>query len=233
MLAHLKEFAPELCRLRGDELILQVIRGAVWRARYAGFSLRGPMQLYLEFMFVFGYGFDTDPQLPWVQDTLLDRSLTDEQSRSTRLYIRSREYLKEVAGPSDVYASAALAKLNILDEFRGSTGRPLEARILEGMEKIYPQKFQAVGDAKLRLLIAKAAQQAALHRLPAEKGTALLAGLMFGFGHEVISDPLYPWVLSTLTDPLTTDREGAVARLYDKTKTYVAAMTQAKAAKNV
>jgi hypothetical protein len=234
MLAHMKEFAPELCRLRGDRVILTVIRSGISRAEGAGFTLRGSIRLFLELLFNFGHGFDSDPQLTWAQDLLIDRSTNDEQSRATRLYIRARNYLNEVAGPDNVYASEALARQDSLRSFAAiPDGRPVENRILDAMRFMHPQKFRAVGEPTLRQIIAKAAQVSAAHRLPAEKGTALLSGLMYGFGHEIATDPLYPWVSGTLEDPLTTDREGAVTRLYEKTKIYVAAMANRRAQRNV
>jgi len=47
---------------------------------------------------------------------------------------------------------------------------------------------------------------------------------MYSFGHDVMNDPLYPWISETLVDPEVTSRERAVSRLYEKAQLYADAI---------
>ena len=65
MVVHSKIFSPRLCEVLGEEQLRVALRRAMARAGGYGFSYRGPIRLFIEFMFLFGSAFDTDPQYPW------------------------------------------------------------------------------------------------------------------------------------------------------------------------
>jgi hypothetical protein len=48
------------------------VRRGVARAVELGFTKRGPIRLFLELEWLFGTGFDTDPQIPWAGEVLSD-----------------------------------------------------------------------------------------------------------------------------------------------------------------
>jgi len=220
LLEHMHQFEPNLCRLRGDEVVRDVIRSGIARAEAIGFNTHGPVQLFVELMFVHGYGFDTDPQLGWVQTALKSAPRFDQELRATRLHIASTEHLNRVVGPDRAYAYAALEKWNSLRSFPVE-GQQTEAKILKATQIVYPQIWEVVGENPLRQVIRKASMTAREHQLPADQGITVLSGLMFGFGHEIVSDPLYPWVSATLSAQRYPDRSQCVAKLYEKTKLYV------------
>ena len=224
LLEHLRQFAPELHRLRGDAVFVPLIRSSIERAQGRGFVLRGPVRQYAEFVFVFGYGFDTDPMLHWARDMMEPDPDGDEMYRAVQLHNRALRYLTAVAGPDNGHALAALTRLEMLGPSTLAGTGPLPDRILAAMRSVYPEKYAAAGESPLRDVIAAAARHAQSLDLPSEAGTVLLAGLMFGFGHEILRDPLYPWVIATLEDPRIADRGAAMRRLFDKVKTYAAAI---------
>jgi hypothetical protein len=224
LLEHMREFAPELHRLRGDAVFVPLIRASIERAQNRGFILRGPVRQYVEFVFVFGYGFDTDPMLHWAHEAQESDRDADEMYRAVQLHNRAMRYLNAVAGPGNSYAFTALTRLEMLGPSTLAGTGPLSDRILAAMASVYPEKFAAAGEPALRHVIAAAARHAQSLSLPADAGTVLLAGLMFGFGHEILRDPLYPWIIATLEDPRITDRGAAMRRLFDKVRTYAAAM---------
>src|SRR5688500_5077019 len=85
LLAHLKEFYPEHTQVIGDDGTRTVIRLGIERAATHDFTFRGPVRFFIELMFKFGSGFDTDPQLRWASAALDDRS-GDQMARAERLY---------------------------------------------------------------------------------------------------------------------------------------------------
>jgi hypothetical protein len=168
-------------------------------------------------MFTVGVDFDTDPQLPWAAAAL---SLEDPSSRAELLYESYQQYRSAVAGPDNEYLRDALRKVRRV-QIEERTDGTYEGGIIAGLQAIYPQKAEHLGEKCLRQRVAIGRQSAAAFSIASYSGVALLTGLMFGFGHGVATDPLYPWVGSALNDPLVEDAHGRVARLRDKTMVYV------------
>jgi hypothetical protein len=223
MVGHLKGFAGKLCEIRGEPCVRQVIRLGIQRAAQYGFTHRGPVRFFIELMFSFGCDFDTDPQYPWIQGTLRDPELADQTLRAEELYSRWQTFMQHVAGPKKRYTLEALRRLDQakLEDAQTLFG-DFEKRIITGLRKIHPQKTQYVGEPALRVLTAKGIETARGYGVTSELGAAVLVALMFGFGHGVTKDPLYPWVSSTLNDPLVKDPNGRAERLYTKAKIYAA-----------
>jgi hypothetical protein len=216
---HVKEFTPRLFSVAGEERIWKVVRLGRSRARNYGFSCTGSFRFYIELMLTFGSDFDSDPQLPWARDALINGS-GHEQVRLDRLFERMSAYLDRVAGPKGEHEIAALEKLDGLPNERLRATGDMAGAIIHGFFEIFPSKCDYVGEEILRELVRRGSGLAQNYALPMAQGTALMAGLMFGFGHGVETDLLYPWVSATLTDPLTSDGAGRVGRLYSKTKIY-------------
>jgi hypothetical protein len=221
MVEHMNAFAPRLCKAAGEAGTRSAIRLGWDRAHRYGFTGRAPITVYLELMFALGSDFDTDPQLYWSAETLTDSSLSDEMVRAQRLSEKSGLYLDEVAGPDNRYAIEALERLQRVDFKDAAKRRRITVdMVIRGMHAVYPQKAVFAGEPALRALVQSAAELAVSFALPADKGTALLAGLMFGLGHGICSDPLYPWIGNTLQDERIVDGHGKVERLLDKLQVY-------------
>jgi len=223
IITHLVSFAPELCGVIGSSGIREAVRLGLNRAREYGFTNRGPARFYVELMFTFGSSFDTDPQLPWAR-VVLNNLATDQMLRANQLYDAMEEYLHDVAGPQNGFAFEALQRLKSvrLDSMpeQGDVARVIR----QALQSTYPQKYAYVGEVAIAQLIYSAAKVARDLGLPAGRGVGVLTGLMFGFGHGILHDPLYPWVRRTLEDPLITGSQGRIERLEAKLWTYVDAM---------
>ena len=70
------------------------------KAGTLGFTLRGPIRLCVELMFLCGSEFDTDPQYPMIGEVL--RSTVPEMQKAERIYRGQLEYLDKVAGPDNI-----------------------------------------------------------------------------------------------------------------------------------
>ena len=227
MVGYLKEFAPRLSEVLNERGVRRVILLGVERAEGYGFTNRGPCRFYLELMFTLGSQFDTDPQLPWAQDVLTDKKITDQMLRADALYRASAGYLDQVLGPENEYAVKALERLGAarLEEY-DLAGDDAVNRALSGMRAMYPQKSDYVGEAVLRLITLRGFALADEYHVASPYGRALMVALTFGFGHRVVADPLYPWMAATLADTSIQEPEERCRRLHRKMKTYVDRMVE-------
>ena len=224
LVEHLRQFASRLYELRGEAGIRAVARSGISRARSRGFTRRGPVRFWLELMFAFGHRFDDDPQLAWVP-LALAAPAADELARASALYTAMQDWQARVDGPDKASAIEALRRVAAAPwATLVGPGEPFEEEALAAMQRIYPEKAAAVGEVALRSVVDAAEAASAARGIDGRAGRALLAGLMFGFGHGVLDDPLYPWVDKTLQGGRHADGNQRAERLSAKTRIYVQAI---------
>lgn len=226
MLAHCREAAPRLTEIRGEDTVRGVIRLGMQRARAHGLTQRGPVRYHIDLMLAFGCDVDSDPQYPWVAASLLDTAGMAELARSEQLHLLVTEHVDAVLGPDNVFAIEALRafrELPLGDHL--SPDRDQRSSVLGALQLVYPGKARRVGEAGLNALYEAACDQAEQHGLPLQPGGGVLAALMFGFGHGITRDPLYPWVAACLADTARPPAE-RLQRLHRKTMTYVDAIVK-------
>jgi len=221
MVQYIQNFAPRLAAVAGEENVRKLVRTGLGRAKAYKLRLRGPMRFYLELMASLGSDFDSDPAIPWARAGLTDETVRDEMERARRLYQRLLVFNEAVSGKENEYGKQALKRILSANpgEFAASP-EPLEEKTVKALELMYPQKADAAGRAALLLLVQRTREKTQRYAIKSQEGAALLTGLMFAFGHGVDTDPMYPWVLTALTDPLIIDEAGRVKRLYDRTRVY-------------
>ncbi|TVQ90195.1 MAG: hypothetical protein EA400_06440 [Chromatiaceae bacterium] len=222
MVAHLAAFSPPLFRAVGATALRTAVTLGMERASGYGLTQRGPVQLYLELMLLFGSHFDRDPQYPWAAAILNDLAAGPQMRRAEQLYAQTRRYREQVAGPDDAYTMAALGRVRAL----AATPLQLDPRdlatgLLRELHAVYPEKAAHVGDAALAGLIHKAITGARRQQFNRPREVALVAVLMLAFGHGCGADPLYPWIGRTLMDPRITDPQARASRLERKALTWL------------
>ena len=85
MLVHLKNFFPDEYQALGDPEIRETIKYGIGKAESYGITTEREVCKYIDLMFVLGQDFDTNPDLPWVQEILQDETLPDPEERMNRL----------------------------------------------------------------------------------------------------------------------------------------------------
>lgn len=217
MLIHLAEFSPPLFKAVGEAPMREVIRFGMSRAERHGFSFRGPVQLYLELMLLFGSHFDSDPQYPWAGEILGNQERGSQMQRADWLHEQAMAYRKNVTGPEDAYTLEALRRIPVFAR------QPLDVSpthfvqdMLREIEQIYPQKAAYVGREALEALIDKGRTGAKRQGFDTERGAALVIVLMLAFGHGCGFDPLYPWIANTLKEDSVGDPKTKAVRLEKK-----------------
>lgn len=222
MVAHLYQFAKRHCEVIGEQNVREVIRLGMERAKMYGLTNRGPVRFYIELMFMFGIAFDTDPQLPWVQEILNSPETQDQMERADRLYDKMIEYLAKVAGRNNEYAIKALRAIHNRVSLPFSFSKELfESEMLSEMKRIYPQKCFYTGEPPLRELIHEAVASAEAYSIQTMRGVALFVVLMFALGHGFAQDPLFPWISRTLQDPRVIGPDQRAERIEAKAVAYL------------
>lgn len=201
MVDHALTFAPRHAASLGDAQLRLCIHTVLSRARSRGFVLRGPLQLWVELAFMFGIGFDTDPQLGGLAEFVRPVSAPDEADELTRA-IHLREAAVSFAGR--IAGHAGELEHAAVERFRGLPFNRLAVQsnqqIIDLLNYIHPEKVEAVGTAPFEQVVRQAGSLAQAHRLDDPAGPAAMALLMFTFGYGCVGDPLFPWIAESLAD---------------------------------
>lgn len=213
MFVHLRGFSPLVVETAGEAQTRKAIHSGAKAAAGYGFTLRGPVRLYLELMILFGSSFDHDPQYSWVADVLTS-SGASEMQRADQLFSETRRYQHDVGGPGDAYTLAALQRLaSRIGQPFTAPAKELVSAVLQEVTEIYPQKATYVGEEGLTALIVSAREEAAKHGFLAAREVGVVASLMFAFGRGCVDDPLYRWIARTLNDERLVDPADRANRL--------------------
>jgi hypothetical protein len=221
MVRHLNEFSPRHCKVIGEPAVREVIRRGIENAGKYGFTNRGPVRLYIELMFMFGSGFDTDPLLGWGAEILKSEAGT-QMERAERLHTKTLEFADTTAGPGFEYAKEAFRRARQVryEDLKVPPG-DFESGCAARLRTGYPQKFDYAGEAAVRAAIREAVGKAREHSITSGQGVVLFVTLGFAIGHAFAEDPLYPWVSGTLKNEAIGDPNKRAERLYSKTMTYL------------
>lgn len=222
LVEHAQGFAPRLATLRGEQALQQLVGAAFGHARAHGFDLRGPVRFWVEMSLAHGLRWFDDPQLVAVTGPLADRHL-DQLARAERVHQALLEHLSQTDGEGRSEARRALRGLLALDwKTLLSHQDDSTAAAIATMRAVHPRRAEVVGQVALQSIAIAASAACRALGLDRPDCHVLLTGLMFGFGHGVLDDPMYPWVRSTLEGArATADRRcEALAR---KTRRYIRA----------
>jgi hypothetical protein len=199
LMRHARSFSPLLASPLDDITLAGVVDKCTSRAEGYGIHDHGFVRLYLELMLSLGADFDTDPQLPWAGKTLRSPSARNQVERVDELYANLTSYLSEVNGPGRVHSREALRRLSMIlsqpENLRRAAGRGIAPML----SIIYPQKYLYAGEPTMQGVVQSAEGAAIQRSLPRPEGTAIIALLMFGLGHGVLTDEMYAWAGSALS----------------------------------
>jgi hypothetical protein len=161
--------------------------------------MQGPVQFFLELMFMFGSYFDTDLQHPWVDQVLENPLFSEELFRAGALHQNMTDYLDKVSGPGNQYAKEALRKTRLLAlEPVAQDPEHLRSELLEQFDQAYAEKCTWLGKERVGAIIDRATQIARANAVTTTRGMRVFAVLAFALGHGFADDPLYPWISNTL-----------------------------------
>lgn len=223
MVEHIKEFFPEHYEILSEPTIRRVIQYGVEQAEKYGFTTERDVCLYINTMIMLGSNFDTDLQLPWAAEILDDESITESITRVDLLSDKTLEYLNRVAGANEGYYKRALLSVREvpIQDFSQSVTSSVEPRITGQLQKIWPNKYEDLGEQAVRRLIRHALESAKEYKISSDRGIMVYAGLMFMLGGGFDSDPQFPWAAGVLNDESITNEPAKVDRLYKEAMAFL------------
>lgn len=198
--AHALVFAPRHAGSLDATMRLRSVRAALLCAMQRGYTLRGPVRLWMELTLMFGSGFNTDPQLAALHGHARPRDGSSEAQ------LRGAESLRELAvsiasgiagqhGEHERRAVERASSLRIEDLAIGSNDR-----IVAVLRAIHPEKVALSGEHALHEVVASARRVCAGNGLDDPIGPCVISLLMFAFGHECVADPWFPWIGEIVTE---------------------------------
>ena len=206
---HCKEFSPHLTKTLDDKQLNEAVEEGIKRAGNHKLDLRGPVRFYVDLMIVFGSGFDSDPQFPWIAETLAKDEELDQMSRMETIHEASQEYLEHVDGPNNIHTLKALEDLSI--RMRSGIKFPeqhLGTFTLDLLKEVHPRKYERTGEDALKTLWAESMELGReRYQFTSPRSLALMAILGFAFGHHFHNDPFLPWITRTLEEKEFDDPE--------------------------
>ena len=148
-------------------------------------------------------------------------------ARAERLYERYSEYHAAAVGPESEFARAAARRSTSLKpaDLDVPSGPERTGWLVGKLKEYYPEKAAVVGDAVLAGLVALGGQRAAKYGITSARGGTLFTVLMFTFGHQFDTDPLFPWIEGTLTSDRADDPDRRAERMATKTLAFAARAT--------
>jgi hypothetical protein len=223
MTKHLALRSPFHARVLGDAGMRAAVHFGIERAEARGYTLRGPVRLWLELMFLFGGYFDDDPLLPSAAAPLVVCKDPDRQMPlAEQLHTLACDVLTRISGPGNVHNRNALARLQQLVSSPWTLNvNGLEDQLLSAYAWAHPQKFAVLGEVPHRRLIKAAIGEAHALGVRTPNGIALFPVLAFIVGAGFARDPLYPWISRTLDDPTPIAPDERAARLEQRARIYL------------
>jgi len=222
MVEHLRTYFPGHYRIWGPETARTVVQYGCKKAQGYEFTTERNICLYLTLMATLGGNFDTDPQLPWASTILTDSTISEPTTRIDHLTDQSMTFLDQTVGKNDHYLNRAL--LRVRNEFAELLADPsfpdLATHALAMLNKLFPQKYRAVGEACLRAVIPIGIQRASDYGITTRRGQLIYLALMFTFGSGFDSDPQLPDYALILKNPDLTGQEKA-EKLHQLAQGYV------------
>lgn len=197
MLAHSRDFAPAMCARVGERGLRRHLRTTFARCASWGFTFRGPMRTVVELTFLFGTGFDSDPQVSWAGQIL--GSDGEQMARAQQLYEHTLDHRRAVTRWAERRAVArVLSGFTSLNDDANDAGSDAPGAVVRTLTQAFPEKAAWVGDEGMNALAVEAIAAAAAHRLTTRKGQRIMAGLFFAAGHGCAHDPLQPRIVAAL-----------------------------------
>jgi hypothetical protein len=238
MLAHVARYFPAHHRILGEPQVRTVIRHAGERARAHGFDTERNLCLYLTLTLMLGSHFDVDVLLPWAAVMLDDPAVPIATLRIDHFTNEAMAYLDRLAGPKNrhleqVFPALREALAEILDDPGHAADAGADPRCARHLQRIFPHKYEAVGEENVSRLIVAATASARRYGLTTWRDTMIYVVCAFLMGSSFDRDPQFPWADEALTDRHAPDGEARATRLLERGLAWVDAWLAPAEARHV
>lgn len=176
-----------------EQPLRQLLRQTIDQLEQEGITERGPVQFYLDLKIYFGYSFKTDPQYPWINQTIEENDHLTQLDNATVLHEKIMQYIHTIFGKDKQHLISLKQKLNHFDYTRINIS-PInyQENAYQFLNDFYPQKCQATEKKQLMILIEQAIAKAnRTYKLDEPNEIIPVLLLMFLKGHQFDQDPFY------------------------------------------
>lgn len=234
LILHCNKLYPHLERTLSRERLKLSLKEAVYKAEESGFTQRGSVQFYIDMLVVFGMGFETDPQYPWIQQNLVQNKKLSELERSMALYQQVHLYLNEITGEQDQHLLASAVRLQKLTLDNMNIERKTYIKDVHTLlYNVYPQKYQQSSKDDLTNLVRQGTIKAqAQYQLEKPNHAALIVLLMFVLGHQFDEDLFQPWIHQEKIQQYIGDNERLINKIVTRAKIWLDSAIKANTKKS-
>ena len=202
LIRHFFRFYERECKDLGVDQVHLVIKNGIEKAEKCGYSSQRDIGFFISLMFLFGSGFDNDPQLPWAKSGLLDESVADTSDRIGRVWSSAMQYIDTVTGEKNEHLIMAMKKLNDYD-FSAIHQIPdieFANHVCIQLDKLYSVKCEYHKKKVTQKLVLDGIATAKSFGFEDNESIIMFCILKLFIGWEFYRDPLYPWVSKILND---------------------------------
>jgi hypothetical protein len=203
MVEHVKEFFPNHFIIMQDMDTRYTIRYAYFQAKKYGFNTHRNVCLYLNTMLILGSNFDNDPQYPWAQSILHDKSINSPMFRIDKITDKAEEMFDQIAGPEQIYLDQAYR--NMCDNNHELFQKMCNGSLRDSphyLRMIFAEKYEVVGTSDLKYMIRYGISNAVNYNITSDLNMWVYVVFMFLLGSGYDKDPQFPWAGKILGNTL-------------------------------
>ncbi|MFH0724840.1 MAG: hypothetical protein V2B19_00545 [Pseudomonadota bacterium] len=196
-LVRLRKYFPKHCAaVNDDEAVLRrIIRAGHSKAKQYDLTFESGAVLVTDLMFLFGSGFDTDPQYPWAAQWLTCQRPTEQHIKIEAIYLDAVDCAKGIYGPDNAYFKKTLQTIlrRRSEESPFVPPERMPAFLRQTLQGLSPEKCRYIGDKALQNLITHVLAAAGRQGITSTGGTVAYGVAMFVLGYRFETDLLFPW----------------------------------------
>jgi len=199
-LNYIEEFFPTYHQTLDDQTLNNLISHSFKKSQKYGFESKRNAMLFLNLSIMLGADFDTDPQLPWVANTLADEEIENLDEKLDTLHERTLLFLDRIWGEENEFLQQAVNECSLIkfDSLEQKMRSANEEQVLHDLYNIHPEKFQASGLPHMKAMLALGASEAIKYGINNRTGLFIFLTMMLMFGSGFHTDPQYPWAQKAL-----------------------------------
>jgi hypothetical protein len=196
-LVRLRRYFPKHCAaVNDDEAVLRrIIRAGHSKAQHYDLTYESGAVLVIDLMFLFGSGFDTDPQYPWAAESLTCQRPMEQHIKIDAIFLKAIDCAKGIYGPDNAYLKKTLKAVlrRRKEDFPLVSQEQIPAFLRQTLQGVFPEKSRYIGDKALQNFVAHVLGAAGRQDITSTGGTIAYGVAMCVLGYRFEDDLLFPW----------------------------------------
>ncbi len=110
MIAHLSNYFTGQAIIIGKKAIIELVQHGYECAKKYNLITGFEVCLYIDLMIMLGHAFDTDPQIPWANDILINHEISNPTERIELLYKRASGFMNMIMDKEVPFSNGTISK---------------------------------------------------------------------------------------------------------------------------